>query len=101
MTLPYTTYPKNYFELVDAVRGQLERARELSLMGETMNRDEKVVITPEAFMGMLDKIEEMREVINNQMAMFVMVQQILLYVFEALGLPVEDFFETEDEYEGD
>lgn len=97
MALPYTTTPKNYSELVDAVRGQLERSRELSMMGLPMKIEEKVIITPEAFMDVLDTLEEVREILTAHAQLFQSIQQVFMALFEVSGISLEELFEMAED----
>lgn len=101
VTIYYKTEPQTYEELVDSVRGQLERMREVSITNETMPEEEKVVITTQSFMSLLDRVEELSQLITVQAELFVAIQGIFVYLFTHLGLPTDSFEDDEEDYEDD
>ena len=97
MGIDYTTTPKNYEELVDAVRGQVERTRELGMMGESIPYEESVTVTSEAFLGLLDRIESLSEMVTHQAHMFVQIENLFRWVFTQLGVDVDELANESDE----
>jgi hypothetical protein len=97
MGIDYTTTPKNYEELVDAVRGQVERTRELGMMGESIPYEESVTITSESFLGLLDRIESLSEMVTHQAHMFVHIENLFRWVFTQLGVDIDELADESDE----
>jgi hypothetical protein len=98
MAINYTVYPKTFEELVDSCRGQLERTRELAMKDKKIPLDEAVVITNEGFLAMLERIEQMEHMLREQVDINNSIQQIFYYLFSALGLPLDDEEDEDDEY---
>ena len=86
MAIDYTTSPMNYHELVDSVRGQVERTRELKMMGETISPEECVTMTSESMLSLLDRMETMSEIIAHQAHMFVQIEGMFRMVFNQVGM---------------
>ena len=98
MGIAYNTAPRNFDELVDSVRGQLERSRELHMMGETISYEEAVELTSESFMGLLDRITELSAIVASQALLFSQINEIFHWLFESLGIPItEDSDDIESE----
>lgn len=89
MGIEYKTHPTNFEELCDSVRGQVERARELAMKGETVPYDEMVELTSESFMALLDRVEQLSDIITHQAMLFVQVNEIFKWVFKYLGIDIE------------
>jgi hypothetical protein len=104
MGIYYSTQPKDFMELCDSIRGQLERTRELAMAGKQITLEESVEITPEAFLSVLERIEELTRTLTEQALLFVMVQNIFKYLFESLGVEFdvdEEFGSVEDGFYDD
>lgn len=86
MAIAYTTSPTNYHELIDSVRGQVERTRELKMMGETISPEECVTMTSESMLSLLDRMETMSEIIEYQAHMFVQIEVMFRMVFDQFGM---------------
>lgn len=98
MGIYYNTQPKDFAELCDSIRGQVERTRELGISGKQIPLEESVELTPEAFMSMLERIEELTRTVTEQAMLFVMVQNIFKYLFESLGVEMDDEFDLDNIY---
>ena len=96
MGIDYTTTPKNYEELVDAVRGQVERTRELGMMGESITYEESVTVTSEAFLGLLDRVESLSEMVTHQAHMLVQIEHLFRWVFSQLGVNIDELTDESD-----
>lgn len=89
MGIEYKTHPANFEELCDSVRGQVERARELAMKGEVVPLDEMVELTSESFLALLDRVEQLSEIITHQAMLFVQINEIFKWVFNYLGIDIE------------
>ncbi|NBO53555.1 MAG: hypothetical protein EBU84_02950 [Actinobacteria bacterium] len=100
MGIAYKTNPTNFEELCDSVRGQVERARELAIIGETVPYEEAVELTSESVLGLLDKVKDLNEIVAHQAMMFSQLNDILQWLFRYLGIPIDESEEdTSDESE--
>lgn len=103
MTIHYTTNPKTFEELVDAIRGQLERTREEAMHGRTIPYEERVVITTESFLALTERVEQFQFLLSAQAEINHSVQQLFLFVFQQLGIDLDEVAslleEMGDEYE--
>lgn len=95
MGIEYKTHPATFEELCDSVRGQVERARELSIKGEVVPPDEMVELTSESFMATLDRIEQLSDIVTHQAMLFVQVNEIFKWVFKYLGIDIEKIIAEE------
>ncbi|NBO55532.1 MAG: hypothetical protein EBU84_13300 [Actinobacteria bacterium] len=89
MGIEYKTNPTNFEELCDSVRGQVERARELSIKGETVPFDEMVELSSESFLSLLDRVEQLSEIVSHQATLFVQINEIFKWVFNYVGIDIE------------
>ena len=96
MTIHYKTSPKTFAELVDSCRGQMERQRELSIDGKKVPFEECVIITTESFLDTMEQIEHIHHSLNEQLQINKSIQQIFFYMFDYLGIQMED----DEEYHG-
>lgn len=96
MGIAYTTRPSNFDELCDSIRGQVERARELGMVGEQVPHEEAVELTSESMLGLLDRIRHLSEIATHQAMMFSQLNDILQWLFVYLDIPIEN---TTDESE--
>lgn len=102
MGIDYTTTPRNFDELCDSTRGQVERTRELAMKGEELPPDEAVVMTSEAFLSMLDKIESLCQVVDHQSSMFSHMEVMFRWLFAQMGVSIDELIDEEDgDYEGE
>ncbi len=90
MGIAYNTLPQNFEELCDSVRGQVERARELAMVGERVPYEEAVELTSESFLGLLDRIQELGTIVSHQAMMFGQLNDILQWLFTYMGIPISD-----------
>jgi len=89
MGIEYSTTPENYEQLVESIRGQVERTRELRMMGESISYEESVVLTSESFLSMLDRIESLSELATYQAHLFVQIEGLFRWVFSQLGVDMD------------
>lgn len=89
MGIEYTTTPHSFEELCDSVRGQVERSRELRMMGETIPYEESVELTSESMLELLDRIEQLSEIATNQAALFSQINEIFKWIFNYVGIDIE------------
>lgn len=97
MTIHYKTNPQTFEELTDACRGQLERLREVAITKEVMPMDERVVITTESFLDTLEHIERIQLALEQQAEINSAIQQLFLQVFDAVGIELVGWDESDDE----
>jgi len=95
MGIEYKTHPYTFEELCDSVRGQVERARELAMMGETVPYDEMVELTAESFLAMVDRIDQLGDIVSHQALLFVQVNEIFKWVFKYIGIDIEKIIAEE------
>lgn len=101
MTIHYKTSPKTFDELADSVRGQVERTRELSMKGEGIPLDECVTITSEAFLGMIERIETLTEMVVDHTSIFSQLEIVFKWIFNQFGLDIDQLIQEHQEgYEG-
>ena len=100
MSIEYSITPKNFEELCDSIRGQVERSRELSIRGEQIPFEESVQVTPESFLATLDRIEQLSEKLGSNAVLFTQINDIFQWIFKFIGLDIEgldgDFDEGEE-----
>ena len=89
MGIEYKIHPTNFEELCDSVRGQVERARELSMKGEAVPFDEMVELTSESFLALLDRVEQLSDIVTHQATLFVQVNEIFKWMFSYMGIDIE------------
>jgi hypothetical protein len=90
MGIEYTTTPHSFEELCDSVRGQVERSRELRMMGETIPYEESVELTSESMLELLDRIEQLSEIANTQALLFTQINEIFKWIFNYVGIDIEN-----------
>jgi Flp pilus assembly CpaE family ATPase len=95
MGIAYKTHPANFEELCDSVRGQVERAQELGMLGETVPYSEAVELTSESVLGLLDRVRYLTDVVSHQALMFNQLNDILKWLFTFLGIPILDGQDTD------
>lgn len=96
MGIEYKTNPSNFEELCDSVRGQVERARELAMKGETVPFDEAVELTSESMLGLLDRVEQLSDIVTQQAVLFSQINDIFKWMFTYMGIDIEKVFEEQD-----
>jgi predicted Zn-dependent peptidase len=89
MGIEYTTTPRNFDELCDSIRGQVERARELSIRDEQLDPAEMVELTSESFLAVLDRIEQLTAMLMQQAILFSQVNDIFEWLFKHLGIDLD------------
>jgi hypothetical protein len=89
MGINYNTEPKSFEELCNSVRGQVERKNELSFLGMTVPREERVVMTPEATLALLDRVQHLTGVVASQTLLFSQIEQIFGWIFGQLGVDIQ------------
>ena len=99
MTIHYKTLPTTFEELSDAIRGQLERAREEAIHGRTVPNEECVQITADAFLSIIERIEQLGQLVNVQADINSAIQQLFLIVFQQMGIDMEEMMELLDDEE--
>ena len=99
MGIAYNILPQNFEELCDSVRGQVERARELAMVGERVPYEEAVELTSESFLGLLDRIQELGTIVSHQAMMFGQLNDILQWLFTYMGIPISSGEDDEDDGE--
>lgn len=90
MTIHYNTVPKTFEELTDAVRGQLERAREEAIHGRKVPYEECVQITAESFLALIERVEQLQFLLTAQAEINNAVQQLFLFAFHQLGIDLDE-----------
>lgn len=99
MGIHYKTNPKTFEELCDSTRGQVERTRELAMMGEELPIEECVVMTSEAMLALLDRVETLSEIAAQQTQMFVQMETMFRWIFGQLGVDIDELIAEYDEGE--
>ena len=99
MTIHYKTLPSTFEELSDAIRGQLERAREEAIYGRTVPTEECVQITADAFLALIERIEQLGQLVNVQADINNAIQQLFLIVFDQMGIDMGEMMEFMDDEE--
>jgi hypothetical protein len=97
MAINYTTTPVTLSELCDSVRGQVERERELAMMGKEIPEEECVTFTAQSMLSLLERLEFLSEMTKRQAAMFAQIETIFGWVFTQLGVDTEALVLDEDE----
>ena len=102
MGILYKTEPMNYEELVNSIRGQVERQRERVFSGGEIPREELVSLTAESLLSLLDRMEVMAEILSRQAKMHIQIEKIFRFIFEQHGVDFDEaaddiVSETEDE----
>ena len=101
MGIDYTTSPKTFMELCDSVRGQVERSRELAMMGQKIPLSESVELTSESFLETLDRIEHLSEMAMENAQLFMQINDIFQWIFKFIGLDLDELYDSQDESEED
>jgi len=86
--IAYSTHPRTFDELCESVRGQVERARELGIVGEMVPFEEAVELTSESMLGLLDRVRHLSEIATHQATMFQQLNDILQWLFIYLDIPI-------------
>lgn len=97
MGIYYTTTPKNFDELADSLRGQMERIRELNMAREMMPNSERVIITTESFLSTLEQIEQIQQALCAQSEINIALHEVIASIFSILGITVDDYDDENDE----
>ena len=101
MSIEYTTNPKTFSELCDSVRGQVERTRELKMKGQEIPYEESVVMTSEAFLATLDRIEQLSDAITQNTELFLQINDIFQWIFKFIGLDMDALIFDSESDDGD
>lgn len=99
MGIHYSTTPRNFEELCDSVRGQVERSRELSMRNEEIPFDEMVTITSESFLSILDRIEMVSDMVAEQARLFIQIETMFRWVFSQLGVDIDELIADSEDAE--
>jgi len=97
MAIEYTTTPKTFEQLCDSIRGQVERSRELAMMGEKIPVSESVELTSESFLSTLDRIEQLSEMAMENAHLFMQINDIFQWIFKFIGLDIQEMYDDQNE----
>lgn len=73
------------------------------MRNEEIPMEEMVTITSESFLGILDRIEMLSDMVAEQSRLFIQIETMFRWVFSQLGVDIDELIaDSEDaEYEGD
>lgn len=97
MAINYTTTPVTLSELCDSIRGQVERERELAMMGKEIPEEECVIFTAQSMLSLIERMELLSDMSKRQAMMFAQIETIFGWVFTQLGVDIESLVLEDDE----